>query len=63
MKGTGREVISIFFVAIVLYLLLHNGSQTTALVNALGSQISNAAATLQGNGNAGGGINFNPMNN
>lgn len=48
MKGYGREIVSIFFVAIVLYLLLSNGQQTVALVNSIGGQISNAAATLQG---------------
>lgn len=48
MKGTGRDIVAIFFVAIVLYLLLSNGTQTVALVNSIGGQISNAAATLQG---------------
>jgi hypothetical protein len=50
MRGTGKEIISIFFVAIVLYLLLNNGSNTTAIINAGGSAISNAAAVLQGRG-------------
>lgn len=53
MKGIGREVVMIFFVAIVLYLLLNNGTQTTALVNGAGGQIANIAAVLQGRGSAG----------
>ena len=63
MKGIGREVVMIFFVAIVLYLLLNNGPQTTALVNGAGGQIANIAAVLQGRGGAGSSLgqgNFAP---
>jgi hypothetical protein len=51
--GIAKEIVSIFFVAIVLYLILINGKQTTAIITALGSQITNATATLQGRDSTG----------
>lgn len=43
-----KEIVGIFFVAIVLYLLLKNGPQTVAVVGALGGQITAATKQLQG---------------
>lgn len=48
MKGYGREIVLIFFVTIVLFLLLSNGAQTNTLISTIGGQISNTALVLQG---------------
>lgn len=53
MKGIGREIVLVFFVAIVLFLLLGKGADTVNIINAIGGQISNSAATLQGRGSGG----------
>lgn len=44
----GKEIVAIFFVAIVLGLILKNGNQTVAVIKAIGDQATAATKQLQG---------------
>lgn len=45
-----KDVVSVCFILILAYLLLNNGSETTSIFNALGTQTTSLISTLQGNG-------------
>ena len=59
MKGAGREFMLVLGASVVLYILIANGNgtSTSSVLNALGSNSATLIAALQGRGSGTNGIN------
>jgi hypothetical protein len=49
MQFDTKNIISVTALAVLVYLVLHNGSQTNSVISALGQAYDGAVGTLQGN--------------
>lgn len=49
----GKDIFSLIFILIFLFLILNNGTQTNTVIGSLSSGFNSAVSTLQGRGSTG----------